>query len=42
MKVYLMKWKNELIYILDDCVKKVRIPGVLLCDKDLTIEGWNE
>ena len=38
-----MKRKNELIYALDSfVVNKVRIPKVLLCDNNLTMEGWNE
>jgi hypothetical protein len=39
-KIYLMKRKNELIYALDNfVVKKVRIPKVLLCDNNSTMEG---
>ena len=41
-KVYPMERKNESIYALDDFVKKVGIPEVLLCDNDSTMEGWNE
>ena len=41
-KVYPMERKNESIYALDDFVKKVGIPEVLLCDNDTTMEGWNE
>ncbi|KAI2509777.1 hypothetical protein MHU86_4630 [Fragilaria crotonensis] len=37
-----MERKNESIYALDDFVKKVGIPEVLLCDNDATMEGWGE
>ncbi|KAI2496583.1 Reverse transcriptase (RNA-dependent DNA polymerase) [Fragilaria crotonensis] len=41
-KAYPMERKNESIYALDDFVKKVGIPEVLLCDNDATMEGWGE
>jgi hypothetical protein len=41
-KAYPMDRKNESIYALDDFVKKVGIPEVLLCDNDATMEGWSE
>ena len=41
-KAYPMERKNESIYALDDFVKKVGIPEVLLCDNDATMEGWSE
>ena len=41
-KAYPMERKNESIHALDDFVKKVGIPEILLCDNDATMEGWNE
>ena len=41
-KAYPMERKNESIYALDDFVKKVGIPEILLCDNDATMEGWGE
>ena len=41
-KAYTMECKNESIYALDDLLKKVGIPEVLLCDNDATMEGWSE
>ena len=37
-----MERKNESIYALDNFVKKVGIPEILLCDNDATTEGWSE
>jgi hypothetical protein len=37
-KAYPMERKNESIYALDDFIKKVGIPEVLLCDNDATME----
>jgi hypothetical protein len=34
--------ENESIYALDNFIKKVGIPEVLLCDNDATMEGWSE
>ncbi|KAI2504177.1 hypothetical protein MHU86_10291 [Fragilaria crotonensis] len=42
VRAYPMERKNETIYALDDFVKKVGIPEVLLCDNDATTEGWSE
>jgi hypothetical protein len=41
-KAYPMERKNNSIYALNDFVKKVGIPEILLCDNDATMEGWNE
>ena len=41
-KAFPMQRKNESIYVLDDFVKKVGIPEVLLCNNDSTMEGWGE
>jgi hypothetical protein len=37
-----MERKNKLIYALDNFVKKVGIPEILLCDNDATMEMWSE
>ena len=38
-----MERKNDLIYSLDNFVKKIGILEVfLLCDNNSTMEGWNE
>ena len=41
-KAYPMEKKNETVYALDDFVKKVGIPEILLCDNDPTMEGWSK
>jgi hypothetical protein len=41
-KVYPMEHKNETIHSLDDFVKKVGVPEILICDNDSTMEGWGE
>ena len=41
-KVYPMEHKNESIHSLDDFVKKVGIPEILISDNDSTMEGWKE
>ena len=41
-KVYPMEHKNETIHSLDDFVKKIGVPEILICDNDSTMEGWGE
>ena len=38
----MLERKNQSFYTLDNFVKKVGIPKVLLCDNDSTMVGWSE